>query len=744
MFRFLHRISRVEQVMPIGSFARLAQESYHPVHTRLVLRRSFQTKEGPSPIMQKLKQSWNGTRTSAWYPIPIALGVAWIALSHLYKLSQRPDDTDAVHTKIEGPLYLRLYASLPLRYLSHCWGWINDLTLPPWLRKPVYLTYSYLCGCNLDEMLESDLAVFENLGQFFYRKIRPECRPIDTTAAMVSPSDGKVLHYGIVQGTDEIEQVKGVSYSLSALLGPRDDNDLYSPIKPGHTLYFCVIYLAPGDYHRFHSPTEWKMNLWRHFAGEMFSVNPGLVGKLKNLFTLNERVSMMGSWHWGFFGIVPVAATNVGKIVLNCAPNLLTNVPKKKLNRPLGSHIEEKILALDGSPLTFKRGEEMGGFKLGSTLVLVFEAPADKGVFHVSPGDKSFLSMSRIEEFPESQIIPYDTPALVTSSIHFSLGVIGVLAVGLVLLSTAGEKNKTPGTLLLLSLCWADLVFCLAAVVFGALDLHAGKVGCVIDGVIVFFSCCLSILSLLSITLERYLLTIWSYPTTIKMAWMWTIGMWGNSIIFALIPIITVSWNYSIAVAPILTNCAGAWWDTHPWTYVLKIIAVMVILSTVIGMTYCYYAIVLLYVNALKKIRSMGNALVARASMAASQIESVPVTSPKVNEHSVDILSIREKRLMFTAITITGCFVFLWTPYLIMMIAEMITGVPVPVGWDVFCTLLAHGNSAINPFLLYAFDNRIRTNINQILGIKSKSSSSTSSSATAPEKVDSSVLKSIP
>ncbi|KAJ3302370.1 hypothetical protein HDV03_005011 [Kappamyces sp. JEL0829] len=178
--------------------------------------------------------------------------------------------------------------------------------------------------------------------------------------------------------------------------------------------------------------------------------------------------------------------------------------------------------------------------------------------------------MSRIEEFPESQIIPFDTAALVTSSIHFSIGVIGFLAVGLVLLSTTGEKNKTPRILLLLSL-----------------------------------------------------------------------------------------------------------WDTHPWTYTLKIIAVMVILSTVIGMTYCYYAIVLLYVNTQKKVRVMRNAPVTGAgtSMAASQIESVPVTtSPKVNEHSVDILSIREKRLMFTAITITGCFVFLWTPYLIMMIAEMFTG----------------------------------------------------------------------
>ncbi|KAJ3329771.1 hypothetical protein HDU91_003761 [Kappamyces sp. JEL0680] len=163
-------------------------------------------------------------------------------------------------------------------------------------------------------------------------------------------------------------------------------------------------------------------------------------------------------------------------------------------------------------------------------------------------------------------------------------------------------------------------------------------------------------------------------------------------------------------------------------------------------MTYCYYAIVLLYVNAQKKVRVMRNAPVTGAgtSVVASQIESVPVaTSPKVNEHSVDIFSIREKRLMFTAITITGCFVFLWTPYLIMMFAEMITGVPAPAGWDQFCSLLVLSNSAINPFLLYAFDNRIQTNVNQILGIKSKSSSIDAPAAT-PENVDSSVSKSIP
>jgi phosphatidylserine decarboxylase len=176
-------------------------------------------------------------------------------------------------------------------------------------------------------MLETDLTVFENLGQFFYRKIKPEVRQIadPSVAALVSPSDGTILHYGVVQH-DEIEQVKGVTYSLNALLGPNPKShsnpeyqSTYLPGK-GKKLYFTTIYLAPGDYHRFHSPTEWNVDIMRHFAGEMFSVSPKLVKKLRHLFSLNERVSLLGSWEHGLFAMVPVAATNVGKIILNFAP----------------------------------------------------------------------------------------------------------------------------------------------------------------------------------------------------------------------------------------------------------------------------------------------------------------------------------------------------------------------------------------------------------------------------------------
>lgn len=85
----------------------------------------------------------------------------------------------------------------------------------------------------------------------------------------------------------------------------------------GNKLFFTVVYLAPGDYHRFHSPTNWVVERRRHFAGELFSVSPWMANKLQDLFVLNERVALLGRWRHGFFSMIPVGATNVGSIRVN-------------------------------------------------------------------------------------------------------------------------------------------------------------------------------------------------------------------------------------------------------------------------------------------------------------------------------------------------------------------------------------------------------------------------------------------
>jgi phosphatidylserine decarboxylase len=170
--------------------------------------------------------------------------------------------------------------------------------------------------------------------------------------------------------------------------------------KTPTSLYYCVIYLAPGDYHRFHSPVPWVVETRRHFAGELFSVSPYLQRTLPGLFTLNERVVLLGRWRWGFFSYTPVGATNVGSIVINFDKELRTNslttdtaadrAAEEALAR--GEHwsgfveasYEKASPLLGGHPL--QRGEEMGGFQLGSTIVLVFEAPRGRRVTSFDEG----------------------------------------------------------------------------------------------------------------------------------------------------------------------------------------------------------------------------------------------------------------------------------------------------------------------------------------------------------------------
>ncbi|KAJ8515296.1 hypothetical protein ONZ45_g7272 [Pleurotus djamor] len=158
-------------------------------------------------------------------------------------------------------------------------------------------------------------------------------------------------------------------------------------VKPGNALFFTVIYLAPGDYHRFHSPTAWVVEKRRHFVGELFSVSPYIAKRLENLFVLNERVALLGRWKYGFFSMVPVGATNVGSIKVNFDQALRTN--ERGRPPPPGTYAEAVYSAaspiLNGQPLT--PAEEMGGFCLGSTIVLVFEAPEEFD-FSVHPGQK--------------------------------------------------------------------------------------------------------------------------------------------------------------------------------------------------------------------------------------------------------------------------------------------------------------------------------------------------------------------
>lgn len=423
-----------------------------------------------------------------WYPIPIGLGIGLLGVLHFYK-SQRAERNriarDASGEDWEngsrppkrprvvptGSWQVQFMSTLPLKAMSRLWGRFNEIELPYYFRVPGFKLYSWFFGVNLSEVAEPDLHTYPNLAAFFYRKLKPGVRPLDSDPrALLAPSDGRILQFGMIE-RGEVEQVKGMTYSLDALLGSatpshadhskrlvdkitepdqkdvenmRSDEEFarvngisytlpsllsgesgtaakrrasidastaskatsevqvqeelargegtpwYAPkTAANHALFYVVIYLAPGDYHRFHSPTAWVVESRRHFAGELYSVSPYLQRHLPGLFTLNERVALLGRWRWGFFSYTPVGATNVGSIKINFDSELRTNSLLTDTAADLAAALAAKrgeqdpgfveatyrhaSRTLAGHPL--QRGEEMGGFQLGSSIVLVFEAP---------------------------------------------------------------------------------------------------------------------------------------------------------------------------------------------------------------------------------------------------------------------------------------------------------------------------------------------------------------------------------
>jgi len=263
-------------------------------------------------------------------------------------------------------LIFLLYQQLPLAITSMLWGVITSLHLPANLNYISIVLYANVTGCNVEEALERDLSKYETLSQFFTRRLRAGARPISTSSALVSPSDGKLTYSGPVEG-EYLQQVKGVRYSLATFLGP----DVPSwPKSETTSLYQAVVYLSPSDYHRFHSPADWTITHRRHFPGALCSVQPSVVAAFPGLFHINERVAFFGTWQHGFMAMVAVGATNVGSIVADFDPELKTNQSGKKKAEYEHEVEYEK-------PISFKKGDDFGYFNFGSTMVVIFEAPSD-------------------------------------------------------------------------------------------------------------------------------------------------------------------------------------------------------------------------------------------------------------------------------------------------------------------------------------------------------------------------------
>lgn len=217
-------------------------------------------------------------------------------------------------------------------------------------------------GVDMQEAADPRIEAYPTFNEFFTRPLRPGARPIDD-APLVCPVDAAISQFGPIEH-DQIFQAKGHSYSTTALLA--GDADLARRFDHGH---FATLYLAPKDYHRIHMPCDGRLVSMAYVPGDLFSVNPLTARHVPGLFARNERVVCVFDTEFGPFVNVLVGATIVGS---------MATVWHGVVNPPRPG----RVVRWDyrSSDIVLRKGEEMGRFLLGSTVVMLF--PQDVVTFH--------------------------------------------------------------------------------------------------------------------------------------------------------------------------------------------------------------------------------------------------------------------------------------------------------------------------------------------------------------------------
>jgi len=194
----------VNRVWPTSYFRR-SRGTYYKNGPQQVCKRKFSTDTRPDDVdpggsrfWARLRRALRATKVE-WYPIPIGLGIAYVAFAHLRKMRERGWQTEPSSdgenppiirrdVKIHGPWHLYVLSTLPLRSISRLWGRFNEFELPVFMRGPSYKLYSWIFGCRLDELKEPDLTKYRNLAEFFSRELRDGARIIDPMADLVPNS----------------------------------------------------------------------------------------------------------------------------------------------------------------------------------------------------------------------------------------------------------------------------------------------------------------------------------------------------------------------------------------------------------------------------------------------------------------------------------------------------------------------------------------------------------------------------
>ncbi|WP_211924192.1 archaetidylserine decarboxylase [Coxiella endosymbiont of Amblyomma nuttalli] len=250
---------------------------------------------------------------------------------------------------------IRLHKYLPQHRLSKIVGWLADRQwglLTRWTIKFFVCYYRV----NMKEAEHPNIRYYRSFNTFFTRYLRTNLRPLATASnAITAPADGIIGEVGKLTGTQMI-QAKNHFYTVLDLLGGDENQALL--FQDGH---FFTTYLAPRNYHHIHMPIDGQLQTMIHIPGRLFSVDPISVQTVPQLFARNERVVCLFETKTGLMAIVMVGAMLVGSIS-TVWHGTVTSFNQKAIS--IWKYTEANI--------TLIRGEELGHFKMGSTVILLF------------------------------------------------------------------------------------------------------------------------------------------------------------------------------------------------------------------------------------------------------------------------------------------------------------------------------------------------------------------------------------
>nr|WP_237737093.1 archaetidylserine decarboxylase [Serratia fonticola] len=268
---------------------------------------------------------------------------------------------------------IKLQYWLPKLALTRLAGWGADKKAG-WLTKLVVKAFARYYRVQMQEAQNPDLASYATFNEFFVRPLRDGARPIVAEPHVLTlPADGAISQLGAIRD-DQIFQAKGHNYTLEALLAGN-----YLLAEPFRNGLFATTYLAPSDYHRVHMPCDGILREMIYVPGDLFSVNPLTAANVPNLFARNERVICVFDTAFGPMVQILVGATIVGSIETVWAGTVTP--PREGIIRRWTYPAE----GMEGA-IQLVKGEEMGRFKLGSTVINLFTPGSVQFAPHLNNG----------------------------------------------------------------------------------------------------------------------------------------------------------------------------------------------------------------------------------------------------------------------------------------------------------------------------------------------------------------------